>query len=633
MAEQQQHYHPVLTELHMDAEPQAAVDVLNYLLETKAVSPDTLRSAHRRCCCTTENNNTAKEDHRPAAAEAVPASSTVTEKVGSKKDGTTNHDTNGSSGCPAAAKSDAAAASASSSGAIAAEPAAVVPPPPVPASTAAVRRRHIALRFYYDGGAYTGLAQNVGVDSDQSVERQLFAALQKAHLVESRAASHYSRCGRTDRGVSAVGQVVALHLKSAFGAQAQVWATNESSDDGAAAQHSYVLRPLSDDELPNNSHDKLTVWVPPKKKKTNKKQANSNSDDHHQQQVVPKDNDLVEKELTEYPYDKILNNLLPPDIRILGWSPVSDDFSARFSATTRTYRYFFVPRPSLHLAPMREALQLLVGTHDFRNLCRMDVEKVYNFERKIHSADIIVEKDVCYILIVGQAFLWHQIRCIAAVLFLIGRGLEEPAVVRELLDVKANQGKPSYPLADERPLVLHDCQYNNLHMGYSVSNLWNVLRLQEQQWEEFTLAAARVRNCMESLQDVTVRTADLIDFCTSKLKQRQKKNKGKNQAAPLDFAGTDYSLSFSSDTVTWNEAQAWLKEQGFILDPDPSTDCVYTPLMQRSKGTTYEEKVASVQSSTKRRQKYEENVIKKRKTKEEDAAFYAHKTKQGGSAK
>ena len=35
-------------------------------------------------------------------------------------------------------------------------------------------------------------------------------------LVESRDASGYSRCGRTDKGVSALGQVVAFKVRSAF---------------------------------------------------------------------------------------------------------------------------------------------------------------------------------------------------------------------------------------------------------------------------------------------------------------------------------------------------------------------------------------------------------------------------------
>ena len=92
-------------------------------------------------------------------------------------------------------------------------------------------------------------------------------------------------------------------------------------------------------------------------------------------------------------------------------------------------------------------------------------------------------------------------------------------------------------------------------------------------------------------------------------------------------------VSFPVDTITWKQALVWLEERGWTPDPDVTTEFVYTPLMQRSKGTTYEEKVASVQNSTKRRQRFEENVIKKRKSKEEDAAFYTHMAQQGGSAR
>lgn len=38
----------------------------------------------------------------------------------------------------------------------------------------------------------------------------------------------------------------------------------------------------------------------------------------------------------------------------------------------------------------------------------------------------------------ANAFLWHQIRCIMAVLLLIGEGKEQPEVISELLDVAKN---------------------------------------------------------------------------------------------------------------------------------------------------------------------------------------------------
>ena len=64
---------------------------------------------------------------------------------------------------------------------------------------------------------------------------------------------------------------------------------------------------------------------------------------------------------------------------------------------------------------------------------------------------------------------------------------------------------------------------------------------------------------------------------------------------------------------------------------------VHVPLMDRAKGTTYEEKVqsileSSIDKSSKRKMRYEENIVKKRKTAEEDKAFYDHKLQQGGSS-
>lgn len=43
-----------------------------------------------------------------------------------------------------------------------------------------------------------------------------------------------------------------------------------------------------------------------------------------------------------------------------------------------------------------------------------------------------------YLEISANAFLWHQIRCIMAVLLLIGEGKEYPDVITELMDVEKN---------------------------------------------------------------------------------------------------------------------------------------------------------------------------------------------------
>lgn len=47
-------------------------------------------------------------------------------------------------------------------------------------------------------------------------------------------------------------------------------------------------------------------------------------------------------------------------------------------------------------------------------------------------------------IIKGNAFLWHQIRFIMGVLFLIGSGKEAPSLVTELLDVDKNPRYESF---------------------------------------------------------------------------------------------------------------------------------------------------------------------------------------------
>ena len=84
-----------------------------------------------------------------------------------------------------------------------------------------------------------------------------------------------------------------------------------------------------------------------------------------------------------------------------------------------------------------------------------------------------LNRQICYFEIQGQAFLWHQIRCIASVLFMIGQKLEPPDVVLDLFDIEKNPGKPSYPFAVDLPLlVLHRCEYQNLRFGHSIQNIW-----------------------------------------------------------------------------------------------------------------------------------------------------------------
>ncbi|NWX11451.1 PUS3 synthase, partial [Aegotheles bennettii] len=301
-------------------------------------------------------------------------------------------------------------------------------------------RRHVALKVAYLGWGYQGFASQE--NTSNTIEEKLFEALKKTRLVADRQTSNYHRCGRTDKGVSAFGQVISLDLRS--------------SPVAGAGSGGEELR-----------------------------------------------------------YTHMLNRVLPPDIRALAWAPVEPRFSARFSCLSRTYRYFF-PRADLDVALMDAAAQRFVGTHDFRNLCKMDVANgVVNFQRTILSAGVTwVEGgggtrpqdpfQLCQFEVTGQAFLYHQVRCMVAVLFLIGQRMESPEVINELLDVEKNPRKPQYSMAVEFPLVLYDCEFADLQWLYDRDvQAFNVTHLQ-QLWASQAVRTQVLRDMLGGLDTAPV---------------------------------------------------------------------------------------------------------------------------------
>lgn len=199
-------------------------------------------------------------------------------------------------------------------------------------------------------------------------------------------------------------------------------------------------------------------------------------------------------------YATMLNRILPKEIRVIAWYPVNQNFSARFDCTQRTYKYFF-PRGDMDIDAMNTALEYLLGTHDFRNFCKMDVANgVTNYVRSISSAKVSVLSshpvlqnpgyEMCELTLVGKAFLWHQVRCIVGVLFLIGSGKESPSVVKQLLDVSNCKRKPQYAMAHEVPLSLFNCEYelDNKDWIIDKDSLSEVIQTLQKEW---TMLAAK----------------------------------------------------------------------------------------------------------------------------------------------
>ncbi|KAJ7737905.1 pseudouridine synthase [Mycena maculata] len=337
--------------------------------------------------------------------------------------------------------------------------AAITPPPQNPRRLwrtfdfSSYPRRKIALKFCYSGWVYNGLAIQADTTPLPTVEGVLFEALAKARLIDPDAGLEgcgWERCGRTDRGVSAGGQVISLWVRSALdSASIASKPSIPSPKDPTPPPEEVEEAADTEDAFPGldgdfGSLDDMDFPLPV--------QTTSKS---------------------EHSYALILNRILPPTIRILAWSPVAPEFSSRFACKSRHYKYFFTS-DSLDIPRMVEAAALLVGGHDFRNFCKLDASKqLTTYRRRIISADInpvAGSATGMHVLdLKGSAFLYHQVRHIMAVLFMVGAGLEAPSIVTALLNVEPGaEGDPSLPVVDTRPeyqmadalpLMLYECHY------------------------------------------------------------------------------------------------------------------------------------------------------------------------------
>ena len=180
----------------------------------------------------------------------------------------------------------------------------------------------------------------------------------------------------------------------------------------------------------------------------------------------------AEESRAEYDYIHMLNRSLPPDIRMRAWTPVPKSFSARFSCISRTYRYYFFSQ-NLDLISMSEGAQHFIGVHDFKNFFRSH-DNTNNFIRRIYEFELVHETaslpqlptstnqiipNLVYFHVRANAFLYHQVRCMMAVLFLIGEGKEPPWIVRDLLDLKKRPQKLVYQAAFPNALCLWECAF------------------------------------------------------------------------------------------------------------------------------------------------------------------------------
>jgi tRNA pseudouridine38-40 synthase len=133
------------------------------------------------------------------------------------------------------------------------------------------------------------------------------------------------------------------------------------------------------------------------------------------------------------------NCRLPRDIRVKWVRPVAEDFHARFSAQARAYRYviynaavasaLYHDLSSWEFRPldndkMNDCAQLLLGEHDFSSFRAAGCQSKSS-SRNVEQIWVSRERDIVYMDIRANAFLYHMVRNIAGSLVEVGKGAKD----------------------------------------------------------------------------------------------------------------------------------------------------------------------------------------------------------------
>lgn len=141
---------------------------------------------------------------------------------------------------------------------------------------------------------------------------------------------------------------------------------------------------------------------------------------------------------------------LPGDVSITWAQPVADDFHARFSAISRSYRYRILNRANrsslwrdravwihrpLDERRMQAAAAYLVGTHDFSSYRALACQ-AKSPVRTVTELRVTREREQIVIDISANGFLHHMVRNIAGVLIAIGEGDQPVTWTRDVLQYR-----------------------------------------------------------------------------------------------------------------------------------------------------------------------------------------------------
>ena len=151
-----------------------------------------------------------------------------------------------------------------------------------------------------------------------------------------------------------------------------------------------------------------------------------------------------------------VNAHLPADIAVRWMQRVDDDFHARFSALSRSYRYLLLNRPvrpalvsgrmgwfhpPLDVAAMREAAQYLVGRHDFSSFRAAECQAKSPI-KTLQQLEISTRGELIQFSLRADAFLHHMVRNLVGALLYVGKHAYAPQQMACLVDARDRRTAP-----------------------------------------------------------------------------------------------------------------------------------------------------------------------------------------------
>jgi len=147
-------------------------------------------------------------------------------------------------------------------------------------------------------------------------------------------------------------------------------------------------------------------------------------------------------------WQRALNAMLPPALRIMAATRARDDFHARYGATGKTYDYLLWTGPVLpphwagrawhvrtppDLSQLRRAAKMLIGRHDFRGFSANRGKPVSDTRRHVRKITVTRDGPVVRIRFEGDGFLYKMARMLAAAMVRVAQGRATLADLRARL--------------------------------------------------------------------------------------------------------------------------------------------------------------------------------------------------------